>query len=170
MEWTGGSLCGAVRFRAARDPMRVVSCHCGQCRRHSGAAFLTFVHFPVSAFAWIGGTPTRFRSLAEAERCFCPRCGSTLSMHETVLPDRVQVTLGGLDNPGAVSPDDHVWTGTAALAEDRRRPPALPPLQHSGPVTRRRRLTAPGSASSIGRDSNPERHISMARGLARAAF
>jgi hypothetical protein len=27
-----------------------------------------------------------------------------------VLPDCVQVTLGSLDDPGAVRPDDHVWT------------------------------------------------------------
>jgi hypothetical protein len=109
MEWTGGCLCGAVRFRAAADPIRVVSCHCGQCRRHSGAAFLTFVHFPVGPFEWLGATPTRFRSSPDAERGFCPHCGSTLSMHEAVLPDRVQVTLGSLDEPGRVRPDE-VWT------------------------------------------------------------
>ena len=110
MEWTGGCLCGAVRFRATADPIRVVSCHCGQCRRHSGAAFLTFVHFPVGGFEWLGTAPTRFRSSADAERGFCPRYGSTLSMHEAVLPDRVQVTLGSLDHPDRVRPDDQVWT------------------------------------------------------------
>lgn len=31
-------------------------------------------------------------------------------MHEEVLEDRVQVTVGSLDNPEKVSPDDHVWT------------------------------------------------------------
>jgi hypothetical protein len=30
-------------------------------------------------------------------------------MHEDVLADRVQVTLGSLDDPGAVKMDDHVW-------------------------------------------------------------
>ena len=47
MEWTGGCLCGAVRYRATVDPIRVVNCHCGMCRRASGAAFLTHVHFPI---------------------------------------------------------------------------------------------------------------------------
>ena len=47
MEWSGGCLCGAVRYLAGADPIRVVSCHCGTCRRFSGAAFMTFVHFPV---------------------------------------------------------------------------------------------------------------------------
>lgn len=31
-------------------------------------------------------------------------------MHEEVLEDRVQVTVGSLDEPERVRPDDHVWT------------------------------------------------------------
>ncbi len=31
-------------------------------------------------------------------------------MHEEVLEDRVQVTVGSLDTPERVRPDDHVWT------------------------------------------------------------
>jgi hypothetical protein len=110
MEWTGGCLCGAVRYRASADPIRAVNCHCGVCRRTSGAAFMTFVHFPASAFAWTGAQPTRYRSSDDAERGFCAVCGSTLSMHEAVLADRVQVSLGSLDRPDLVRPDDHVWT------------------------------------------------------------
>ena len=53
MEWTGGCLCGAVRYRATVGPIRAVNCHCGMCRRASGAAFLTHVHFPIGAFTWI---------------------------------------------------------------------------------------------------------------------
>ena len=33
-------------------------------------------------------------------------------MRETVLPDRVQVSLGGRDRPDLVRPDDHVWTSS----------------------------------------------------------
>lgn len=108
--WTGGCLCGAVRYSATADPARAVNCHCGMCRRSSGAAFLTFVHFPIAAFTWTQGEPTRYRSSSEAERGFCDCCGSTLTMHEAILADRVQVALGSLDRPENVRPDDHVWT------------------------------------------------------------
>jgi hypothetical protein len=30
-------------------------------------------------------------------------------MHEEILSDRVQVTVGSLDEPRRVRPDDHVW-------------------------------------------------------------
>ena len=108
--YTGGCLCGAIRYEASAAPLRCMICHCAQCRRHSGGPCLSFVHFPVAAFRWVGTAPTRYRSSAFAERGFCPTCGSTVSMHEEVLADRVQIAVGSLDAPDRVSPDDHVWT------------------------------------------------------------
>jgi hypothetical protein len=104
----GGCLCGAIRYRSPAAPLRCMICHCEYCRRHSGAPCLSFVHFPLATFAWTR-PPRRYRSSRYAERGFCPDCGSTLSMHEEVLAERVQVTLGSLDHPERVKPQDHVW-------------------------------------------------------------
>lgn len=106
----GGCLCGAIRYRATSAPLRGVICHCSTCRKHSGAPALAFVHFRRQDFTWLHGEPTRYRSSEFAQRGFCPTCGSTLSMHEDVLSDRVQVTVGCLDEPQRVRIDDHVWT------------------------------------------------------------
>jgi len=106
----GGCLCGAIRYRATSAPLRGVICHCSICRKHSGAPALAFVHFLRRDFTWLGGEPARYRSSGFAERGFCPTCGSTLSMHEEVLVERVQVTVGSLDAPERVRIDDHVWT------------------------------------------------------------
>ena len=108
--FTGGCLCGAIRFEASAPPLRGVICHCSMCRRHSGAPALAFVHFPRDAFRWLGREPQRYRSSALAERGFCAVCGSTVSMHEAVLADRVQIVVGSLDEPDRVTIDDHVWT------------------------------------------------------------
>lgn len=106
----GGCLCGAIRYRATAEPLRGVICHCEMCRRHSGAPALAFVHFAADAFAWCELAPTWYRSSSNAERGFCAGCGSTLGMREEVLPDRVQVCVGTLDDPDRVRIDDHVWT------------------------------------------------------------
>ena len=106
----GGCLCGAVRYRATAPPIRGVICHCPMCRRHSGAPVLAFVHFRLQDFGWVRGAPTRYRSSAFAERGFCSVCGSTLSMHEEVLADRVQIAVGSLDQPQRITITDHVWT------------------------------------------------------------
>ena len=108
--FTGGCLCGAVRYRATAAPLRGVICHCPMCRRHSGAPALSFVHFPASAFTWESGAPKLYRSSEFAQRGFCAICGSTLSMHEEVLADRMLIAVGSLDEPDRVRIDDHVWT------------------------------------------------------------
>lgn len=108
----GGCLCGAVRYRATSRPTRGVLCHCAMCRKHSGAPALAFVHFPKGSFAWTNGQPARYRSSEFAERGFCPECGSTLSMHEEVLADRVQIAVGSLDAPERVRLDDQVWVAS----------------------------------------------------------
>lgn len=105
----GGCLCGAVRYQSSSKPIRGVICHCSMCRKHSGAPALSFFHFPTDSFIWMQGQPTRYRSSKYAERGFCSKCGSILTMHEEVLTDRVQVTAGSLDHPDQFHPDDHVW-------------------------------------------------------------
>lgn len=106
----GGCICGAIRYRATEPPVRGVICHCSICRRHSGAPILAFVHFSRASFTWLAAEPARYRSSEYAERGFCPRCGSTVSMHEDVLKERVQICVGSLDEPDRVRIDDHVWT------------------------------------------------------------
>lgn len=106
----GGCLCGAIRYRSTAAPLRAVICHCSMCRKHSGSLALAFAHFPLDSFKWLKAAPTRYRSSQFAERGFCSACGSTVSMHEEILADRVLITLGSLDEPGRVTPDDHVWT------------------------------------------------------------
>lgn len=108
--FTGGCLCGALRYRSSASPVRGVICHCELCRRHSGAPALAFVHFPLDAFEWIPAPPAKYQSSDFTSRGFCDICGSTLSMHEEVLSDRVQIAIGSLDAPANVSIDDHVWT------------------------------------------------------------
>jgi len=80
------------------------------CRRHSGAPALSFVHFPASQFSWVRGQPQLYQSSEFAQRGFCATCGSTLSMHEEVLADRMLIAVGSLDDPNRVHIDDHVWT------------------------------------------------------------
>ena len=106
----GGCLCGAIRYRATAAPIRGVICHCTMCRRHSGAPALSFVHFPARSFTWVRGKPALYQSSEFAQRGFCANCGSTLSMHEEVLADRMLIAVGSLDEPNRVQIDDHVWT------------------------------------------------------------
>ena len=73
-EFNGHCLCGAVRFRGQWEQAEYQACHCGQCRRWAG-------HFWDGADAsdvTTEGPRKWFRSSDEAERGFCPDCGSSL--------------------------------------------------------------------------------------------
>jgi len=106
----GGCLCGAIRYRADAPPIRTVHCHCSLCRRASGAAFVTWTAFPAESFAFVKGTPSVFKATPKAERTFCPACGTQLTFRHVESHHMIDVTVGSLDHPDAVTPGDHIWT------------------------------------------------------------
>ena len=114
MDWTGGCLCGAVRYRVEGDPLWFCHCHCSMCRKQTGAAFGTYVGFLATAFQWTAGEATLYRSSGAVDRGFCARCGSTLTFHRA---RETSLALGSLDRPekievGAPRPeyqDCHIW-------------------------------------------------------------
>lgn len=88
--FTGGCLCGNVRFVASGLPYRVGLCHCLDCRKHHGALFHASAIFPRDAVTIDGETRDY------AGRFFCPRCGSSIF---ACTADEIEVNLGSLDAP-----------------------------------------------------------------------
>ena len=75
--FTGGCLCGSVRFSASGVPYRVGLCHCLDCRKHHGALFHASAVFPSSAVTIDGETRDY------AGRFVCPRCRGVRSRDDT---------------------------------------------------------------------------------------
>jgi hypothetical protein len=108
----GGCLCGGVRYRISDAPTQANYCHCRMCQRASGAPVAAWLTTAREAFAWTKGEPAAYRSSAEAERLFCPRCGTPLAFAALAEPDHLDVTLASLDDPDAVHPSHHIWTAS----------------------------------------------------------
>jgi len=107
MEWTGGCLCGAIRYRATADPFWVGHCHCEMCQRWTGSVAFSGVFFMPGQFEWTRGEPRHFQSSQTVQRSFCPHCGSSLGFHRAGHWDGV--TAGTLDVPEAVKPEAHMF-------------------------------------------------------------
>ena len=107
MVWTGGCLCGSIRFRASDAPQWASYCHCGMCRRISGAPFTGFVEFPDGAFEWTQGQLNQYRSSTGVIRRFCGNCGSSLTFEADGI---LFISLGSLDFPEQVVFDCHTYT------------------------------------------------------------
>ncbi len=109
MKLEGGCFCGAVRYEATGEPRRVTHCHCIHCRRTSGAPFVTWAEMNVSDFRWTAGEPGSCVTRPGVTRRFCTGCGTQLTYETVESPSTVDVTAASLDEPGLVTPRDHVW-------------------------------------------------------------
>lgn len=98
--FTGGCLCGAVRFQVTGGPYRVGLCHCLDCRKVHGALFHASAIFPQDAVTITGATHDY------KGRHFCPRCGSSVFNRSG---DEVEVNLGALDAPDQLKPTYESW-------------------------------------------------------------
>jgi hypothetical protein len=109
---TGGCLCGRVRYEADGTTFHETICHCSMCRRASGAPLVAWFSVQRDAFRLAGGTPTRYASSARGTRCFCPTCGTQLTFESVDHLNEIDVTTASLDEPGLLSPKDHVHVAT----------------------------------------------------------
>lgn len=108
MTWSGGCMCGKLRYEASKAPDWVGHCHCTICRRQTGAAFATWLWYREGGITWLGEEPAVYESTPNVERGFCPACGSTLTFN---WPRRgeVNLALGSLDDPDLAKPEEHIF-------------------------------------------------------------
>lgn len=108
----GGCFCGFVRYRCDGAPSHETICHCGICRRASGAPFVAWFTVPVSQCTFTAGAPSSFDSSEHGTRTFCPRCGTPLTFRSAHAPGEIDVTTCSLDDPESLPPKDHTHTAT----------------------------------------------------------
>ena len=131
MELNGGCLCRAIRYRVQTLDGDVADyCHCGKCRKASGAPVTAWIQVPPSRFHITQGQAAGFASSDHSTRWFCAACGSPLYMTDNANRS-VGVTLGTLDDAGAVRPTVHGWTSKRLawlqIADDLPRHAESPP-------------------------------------------
>ena len=106
MPFTGGCLCGAVRYEVTGQPKKVPYCHCKMCQRWSGSVLTSWADFNRDGFRCTFGEITYYRSSDFTERGFCTKCGSSL-VQRPLDGDWFAVTTGSLDDSGEFLPDEH---------------------------------------------------------------
>jgi hypothetical protein len=102
----GGCRCGAVRFEASAEPHHISYCHCGDCRKASGAPVSAFVGFKAGEVALDGKTLKTYEN-GPVARSFCGTCGSPVAYVDARLPDDVYFMLGTFDQPAYFKPTLH---------------------------------------------------------------
>ena len=103
---TGSCLCGGVRFEARPDKREGYYCHCRMCQMAFGNTRAAFINLRKDQVAWTGSAPAYYASSKIARRGFCPNCGTPLSF-EFLESERMDLTIGAFDEPGAIQPTSH---------------------------------------------------------------
>ncbi len=101
----GGCLCGRVRYQAAPDHRDGYYCHCLKCQLSFGNTRAAYLNLRKSEVQWLSA-PSYYASSKIARRGFCSHCGTPLSF-EFVDSERIDLSVGSLDDPSAIKPTEH---------------------------------------------------------------
>ena len=113
-ELPGGCACGAVRYRLTWAPMFVHCCHCLDCQRQTGSAFVLNALIEADRVVLLAGEPQPLAVPTDSgrpHRIFrCPRCQVAVWSEYGGRAQVRFVRVGTLDTPAALAPDVHIYT------------------------------------------------------------
>ncbi len=115
MAFKGGCACGSIRYQLTASPLIVHACHCRDCQRITGSAFVTNIWIEKKFVQAAGAAPQSFMlkggSGKNHEVFFCGKCGTYVwSRYYGAPGEALFVRAGTLDNPDAVKPNVHIFT------------------------------------------------------------
>ena len=112
----GGCACGWVRYRLGSEPMIVHCCHCLDCQRQTGSAFVLNALIETDRVAVLSGAPAPVAVPTDSGRPHeifrCPTCHTALWSDYGRRGVLRFVRVGTLDDPSALPPDVHIYTRT----------------------------------------------------------
>ena len=110
----GGCTCGAVRYRMHAPPMFVHCCHCRDCQRQTGSAFVLNALIESDRVDLLSGAPLAVTVPAPSGRPHdiyrCRTCQTALWSDYGRRGSLRFVRVGTLDDPAALPPDVHIFT------------------------------------------------------------
>ena len=116
MSAKGKCLCGRVQYTFTHRLPSLDVCHCKNCQRQSGAAFVPFVAIPMVALQLTGSPKTFMDNDTESgktvARHFCGDCGSPLYVVVEAAPQTAYLAMGTLDDTHDLRPECHGWTAS----------------------------------------------------------
>jgi hypothetical protein len=109
----GGCACGEVRYRLTSEPLFVHCCHCLNCQRQTGSAFVINLLIETDRVELLAGEPEPVKTPRGGGKnqviWRCPTCQTALYSKYTTPRIRF-VRAGTLDDPSRYEPDVHIFT------------------------------------------------------------
>jgi len=116
---TGGCQCGALRYELTAPPLTMYACHCTNCQKQTGSAFVLSTIIPENAFSFTKGSPAKTEWTADsgAKRFgyYCKDCGNRIANGQTPSIGFLSLRAGTFDDTSWVRPAGHIWVKSAQL-------------------------------------------------------
>ena len=110
-----GCACRTIRYRLTASPLIVHACHCRDCQKQTGSAFVLNMWIEKNMVEADHSLPKSVMLTAGTgkphEVFFCGTCRTRLwSKYHAAPGDTLLVRVGTLDHPEQVKPDVHIFT------------------------------------------------------------
>lgn len=128
--FSGGCLCGAVRYTCDGEPMIAGHCHCEDCRRTSGTGHSSHLAVPEESVTVVGDVSVYVRPADSGNlvtRAFCPTCGAPVFSKNPAMPGMRFLRASSLDDLEVFQPQMHVFAMRAASWD--RPTPGIPAFE-----------------------------------------
>ena len=116
-KYSGRCLCGKISYSVDIEPVFTGNCHCKDCQRSSGSAFIPAMIFPEKDVV-VSGEVKYFESQADGgnihKRGFCPNCGSQLFARFSNMPGMLGIKAGTLNDSSNYVPKLDFYVRSAA--------------------------------------------------------
>lgn len=112
----GSCLCGGVRYEYDGAIEEISICHCSQCRKAQGSAFVAVSPIASARFRLLAGAELlrEFRATPHKARVFCGNCGSPIYSARDDLPQVKRLRLGTVDTPFQAARTYHIHAASKA--------------------------------------------------------
>ncbi len=107
--FTGGCLCGEIKFKSVNPPYNTGYCHCEMCRKSLGNLFGTWVILKRKDLKYVTREPDWYQSSDTVRRGFCGKCGSPI-VYQPMERDFDAVWIGTIDEAERFKPRGHFHT------------------------------------------------------------
>lgn len=113
---SGHCECNKVSYQADGEINDFSHCHCSQCRRLHGAAYVSFAGVAREGFKYLSGEESlaSYASSSSHSRVFCGNCGSNILVELDSEPDSLYLAMGCMDGDPVLPPGYHIYVGSKA--------------------------------------------------------
>ncbi|KDQ52656.1 hypothetical protein JAAARDRAFT_138214 [Jaapia argillacea MUCL 33604] len=111
----GSCLCGKVQYELTGSPFRFTICHCENCHKATGSAFMTNAFFRADQVRFVSDS-NEIRAYSDSatlsgstlNRSFCGTCGSPIMLSNAKYPNLAIMPAGCID-------DGYDWVPTREI-------------------------------------------------------